>query len=172
MSSERGAGGNQKPLTSRQWEAYHLPRKETPIVCRPSAQRSHCGVVSVTQAFDTSTATGKLMMHILMSFAEFERQLISERTRDKIAASRRRGKWSGGMPVLGYDVVDTKLVVNQLKLTVYVKYSVVLGGPFAARHREETGRQGCGEGSCVASRARPTCGTTDGLGDPIRPTHP
>jgi site-specific DNA recombinase len=69
-------------------------------------------LVSVTQAFDTSSATGKLMMHILMSFAEFERQLISERTRDKIAATRRRGKWAGGMPVLGYDVVDTKLVVN------------------------------------------------------------
>nr|BDD45921.1 resolvase [Pseudomonadaceae bacterium] len=69
-------------------------------------------LVSVTQAFDTSTATGKLMMHILMSFAEFERQLISERTRDKIAAARRRGKWAGGMPVLGYDVVDSKLVVD------------------------------------------------------------
>ncbi|MCA9119261.1 MAG: recombinase family protein [Planctomycetaceae bacterium] len=69
-------------------------------------------LVSVTQAFDTSTATGKLMMHILMSFAEFERQLISERTRDKIAATRRKGKWAGGMPVLGYDVVNSKLVVN------------------------------------------------------------
>jgi len=75
-------------------------------------ERYNVAVVSVTQAFDTSTATGKLMVHILMSFAEFERQLISERTRDKIAAARRKGKYARGMPVLGYDVVDSKLVVN------------------------------------------------------------
>ena len=78
-------------------------------------EQHHVALVRVTQAFDTSTATGKLMMHILMSFAEFERQLISERTRDKIASARRKGKWSGGMPVLGYDVADTKLVVDELE---------------------------------------------------------
>lgn len=76
-------------------------------------QRHDVTLVSVTQAFDTSTATGKLMMHILMSFAEFERQLISERTRDKMAAARRKGKYAGGQPVLGYNVVNTKLVIDR-----------------------------------------------------------
>jgi site-specific DNA recombinase len=68
--------------------------------------------VSVTQQFNTATSMGRLMLNVLLSFAQFEREMISERTRDKIAAARRRGKWSGGMPLLGYDVVDTKLVVN------------------------------------------------------------
>jgi site-specific DNA recombinase len=67
--------------------------------------------VSVTQRFDTSNSMGRLTLNMLMSFAQFEREMISERTRDKIAATRRKGKWSGGMPLLGYDVVDTKLVV-------------------------------------------------------------
>jgi site-specific DNA recombinase len=69
--------------------------------------------VSVTQRFDTSNSMGRLTLNMLMSFAQFEREMISERTRDKIAATRRKGKWSGGMPLLGYDVVDTKLVVNE-----------------------------------------------------------
>ena len=69
--------------------------------------------VSVTQQFNTATSMGRLMQNVLLSFAQFEREMISERTRDKIAATRRRGKWSGGQPILGYDVVDTKLVVNE-----------------------------------------------------------
>jgi site-specific DNA recombinase len=55
---------------------------------------------------------GRLMLNVLLSFAQFEREIISERTRDKIAAARRKGKWSGGLPLLGYSVVDTKLVVD------------------------------------------------------------
>ena len=55
------------------------------------------------------------MLNMLLSFAQFEREMISERTRDKIAATRRKGKWTGGMPLLGYDVVDTKLVVNEVE---------------------------------------------------------
>jgi site-specific DNA recombinase len=69
--------------------------------------------VSVTQQFNTATSMGRLILNVLLSFAQFEREMISERTRDKIAATRRKGKWSGGMPLLGYDVVDTKLVVNE-----------------------------------------------------------
>jgi site-specific DNA recombinase len=69
--------------------------------------------VSVTQRFDTSNSMGRLTLNMLMSFAQFEREMISERTRDKIAATRRKGKWAGGMPILGYDIVDTKLVVNE-----------------------------------------------------------
>ncbi len=69
--------------------------------------------VSVTQQFNTATSMGRLVLNVLLSFAQFEREIISERTRDKIAATRRKGKYAGGMPILGYDVVDTKLVVNE-----------------------------------------------------------
>jgi site-specific DNA recombinase len=70
--------------------------------------------VSVTQLFNTANSMGRLMLNVLLSFAQFEREIISERTRDKIAAARRKGKWSGGMPLLGYDVdANSKLVVNQ-----------------------------------------------------------
>jgi site-specific DNA recombinase len=70
--------------------------------------------VSITQEFNTATSMGRLVLHILLSFAQFEREIISERTRDKIAAARRKGKWAGGMPLLGYDVEPrgSKLVVN------------------------------------------------------------
>lgn len=68
--------------------------------------------VSVTQHFNTTNSMGRLTLNILLSFAQFEREIISERTRDKMGAARKKGKWSGGTPVLGYDVVDKKLVVN------------------------------------------------------------
>jgi site-specific DNA recombinase len=68
---------------------------------------------SVTQQFSTTTSIGKLTLNLLMSFAEFERQVISERTRDKMGASRRKGMWTGGYQVLGYNAVGKKLVVNQ-----------------------------------------------------------
>ncbi len=68
--------------------------------------------VSVTQAFDTSTPHGQLTLNVLMSFAQFERQMISQRTRDKMAATRRRGQYTGGKPVLGYRLAEKKLVVD------------------------------------------------------------
>ena len=68
--------------------------------------------VSVTQSFNTTTSMGRLTLNILLSFAQFERELSGERVRDKIAASRKRGIWMGGMPALGYDVVERKLVAN------------------------------------------------------------
>jgi site-specific DNA recombinase len=68
--------------------------------------------VSVTQLINTSTSMGRLMLNVLLSFAQFEREIVSERTRDKIAAARRKGKWVGGMPLLGYNLVDSKLVVD------------------------------------------------------------
>jgi site-specific DNA recombinase len=58
--------------------------------------------VSVTQQFNSATSMGRLVLNVLLFFAQFEREIISERTRDKIAATRRKGKWSGGMPLLGY----------------------------------------------------------------------
>ncbi len=69
--------------------------------------------VSVTQAFNTASSMGRLILNVLLSFAQFERDMISERTRDKIAAARRKGKWSGGMPVLGYTVEGTKLIPDK-----------------------------------------------------------
>ena len=68
--------------------------------------------VSVTQAFNTTTSMGRLTLNILLSFAQFERELAGERVRDKIAASRQRGIWMGGMPPLGYDVTERKLIPN------------------------------------------------------------
>jgi site-specific DNA recombinase len=62
--------------------------------------------VSVTQQFNTTHSMGRLTLNILLSFAQFEREIISERTRDKIAAARRKGKWAGGRPVLGYDLIS------------------------------------------------------------------
>lgn len=70
-------------------------------------------LVSVTQRFDTSDSMGRMVMNMLATFAQFERDLISERTRDKIAATRRRGLWAGGHPPLGYDCVDKKLVIAE-----------------------------------------------------------
>ena len=69
--------------------------------------------VSVTQAFNTTTSMGRLTLNILLSFAQFEREVIGERIRDKVAASRRRGMWMGGCLPLGYDVRDRKLIVNE-----------------------------------------------------------
>jgi site-specific DNA recombinase len=77
-------------------------------------ERSQVSLVSITQPLNTTSSLGRLTLNILLSFAEFERQMIADRTRDKMAAARRRGKWVGGTPVLGYDIAATggKLVVN------------------------------------------------------------
>ena len=69
--------------------------------------------VSVTQAFNTTTSMGRLTLNVLLSFAQFEREVTSERIRDKIAASKRRGLWVGGMVPLGYESRDKKLVLNE-----------------------------------------------------------
>ena len=68
--------------------------------------------VSVTQQFNTATSMGRLTLNMLLSFAQFEREVTGERIRDKIAASKRKGMWMGGNPPLGYDVRDRKLVVD------------------------------------------------------------
>ena len=68
--------------------------------------------VSVTQQFNTTTSMGRLTLNVLLSFAQFEREVTSERIRDKIAASKRKGLWMGGHPPLGYDIVNRRLVVN------------------------------------------------------------
>lgn len=68
--------------------------------------------VSVTQHFNTATPMGRLMLNILICFAQFERENTIERIRDKVAATKRQGRWCGGVPILGYDVAVRKLVVN------------------------------------------------------------
>jgi site-specific DNA recombinase len=70
--------------------------------------------VSVTQSFNTTTSMGRLTLNILLSFAQFEREVIGERIRDKFAASRKRGMWMGGWAPLGYEVRDRKLLVNEV----------------------------------------------------------
>src|SRR6266567_8005691 len=76
--------------------------------------RNGVSFVAVTQQFNTTSSLGRLTLNILLSFAQFEREIISERTRDKMAAARKKGKWMGGVPVLGYDVAPQggRLVVN------------------------------------------------------------
>src|ERR1700709_2625775 len=71
--------------------------------------------VSVTQQFNTTTSMGRLTLNVLLSFAQFEREVTSERIRDKIAASKRKGLWVGGPLPLGYDLRDRKLVINAVE---------------------------------------------------------
>ncbi len=75
--------------------------------------RNEVTFVSITQSFNTTTSMGRLTLNILLSFAQFEREVISERIRDKFAASRKRGIWMGGTVPLGYEARDRKLVVNE-----------------------------------------------------------
>jgi site-specific DNA recombinase len=76
-------------------------------------ERRGVSFVSVTQQFNTTTSMGRLMLNILLSFAQFEREVTGERIRDKIAASKRKGMWMGGIPPLGYDVENRRLVPNE-----------------------------------------------------------
>jgi site-specific DNA recombinase len=68
--------------------------------------------VSVTQQFNTTTSMGRLTLNVLLSFAQFEREVTGERIRDKIAASKRKGMWMGGVVLLGYDLKDRRLIRN------------------------------------------------------------
>ncbi len=99
--------------------------------------------VSVTQAFNTTTSMGRLTLNVLLSFAQFEREVTSERIRDKIAASKRRGLWMGGAVPLGFDAVERKLKTNareaELVRQLYALY-LKLGSVRALK--EECDRQG------------------------------
>jgi site-specific DNA recombinase len=82
--------------------------------------------VSVTQQFNTTTSMGRLTLNVLLSFAQFEREVTSERIRDKIAASKRKGLWVGGMAPLGYNTKDRKISVNEAEAqrvrTIFRRY--------------------------------------------------
>lgn len=80
--------------------------------------RNNVTFVSITQSFNTTTSMGRLTLNVLLSFAQFEREVIGERIRDKVAASRKKGIWMGGWAPFGYDVKDRKLVVNEAEATI------------------------------------------------------
>ena len=75
-------------------------------------------LVSITESFNTATSLGRLNLNMVLSFAQYERELAGERIRDKFAASRRKGMWMGGHAPLGYDVRDRKLIVNETEATL------------------------------------------------------
>lgn len=81
-------------------------------------ERYNCNFVSITQAFDTSTSMGKLTLNMLLLFAQFEREVSAGRVRDKIRASKAKGFWTGGVPQLGYDVINKKLVPNPAETSI------------------------------------------------------
>ena len=82
--------------------------------------------VSVTQAFNTSTSMGRLTLNVLLSFAQFEREVTGERIRDKIAASKQKGMWMGGFAPLGYDVKDRMLIINRTKPRACASFSAAI----------------------------------------------
>jgi len=99
--------------------------------------------VSVTQSFNTTTSMGRLTLNILLSFAQFEREVIGERIRDKFAASRARGMWMGGKVPLGYDVQNRKLVVNQAEAetvrTIFARFADLRSGLKLIRELQQEG---------------------------------
>ena len=105
--------------------------------------RHKVSFVSVTQHFNTTDSMGRLTLNILLSFAQFEREIITERIRDKIAAAKKKGKRCGGMPLLGYDLVNGKLEVNpaEAKLVRHIFDSFLrIGSPtILARQLNEQG---------------------------------
>jgi DNA invertase Pin-like site-specific DNA recombinase len=98
--------------------------------------------VSITQQFNTTTSMGRLTLNVLLSFAQFEREVTGERIRDKIAASKKKGMWMGGVPSLAYDVCDRRLVINQegskLVRHIYKRY-LELGSVRLLKHELDQG---------------------------------
>ncbi len=108
-------------------------------------ERNNVSFVSVTQQFNTTNSMGRLTLNILLSFAQFEREIIAERTRDKMSAARRKGKWVGGHPVLGYDVAPGggRLVVNEEETAkVQVIYELYLERQSLIATVQELNRRG------------------------------
>jgi site-specific DNA recombinase len=111
--------------------------------------RNDVTFVSVTQSFNTTTSMGRLTLNILLSFAQFEREVIGERIRDKFAASRKKGMWMGGFVPLGYDVRDRKLVINKAEAAtvrmVFQRFTKIGSATtlvHALRAERITGKQG------------------------------
>jgi DNA invertase Pin-like site-specific DNA recombinase len=120
--------------------------------------------VAVTQQFNTTTSMGRLTVNVLLSFAQFEREVTGERIRDKIVASKRKGMWMGGVPPVGYDVKERRLVVNPAEADtvrcIYRRY-LELSGVRELRHdlckrgivsKIRISRNGVKSGGCRFSR--------------------
>jgi site-specific DNA recombinase len=92
-------------------------------------EKAKASFVSVTQAFNTTTSMGRLMLNVLLSFAQFEREVTGERIRDKVAASKRKGMWMGGQVPLGYDLGTRKLIINDAEANtirlIYDRYTAL-----------------------------------------------
>lgn len=105
--------------------------------------RNSVTFVSVTQSFNTTTSMGRLTLNILLSFAQFEREVTAERIRDKVRASRMKGMWMGGCPPLGYEVKDRKLVENSADAAhvrwVFARFIEIGSGTELARELAERG---------------------------------
>ncbi len=118
-------------------------------------ERHGVSFVAVTQQLNTSHSMGRLTLNVLLSFAQFERELIAERTRDRLAAARRRGKWTGGVPPLGYDLVDSRLVVNtQEAERVRAIFALYLKTGSLSRAVSELDRRGWRNKAWVTRRAK------------------
>jgi site-specific DNA recombinase len=111
--------------------------------------------VSVTQQFNTTTSMGRLTLNILLSFAQFEREVIGERVRDKVAASKRKGMWMGGSPPYGYDVIERRLVINDAEAAVVRKiFQRFLVLRSTTKLTEELRQEGCLTKSYVTGSGR------------------
>jgi site-specific DNA recombinase len=119
--------------------------------------------VAVTQQFNTTTSMGRLTLNVLLSFAQFEREVTGERIRDKIAASKRKGMWMGGQVPLGYNVVDRALIVNpdeaKLVRNIYARYLALKNVRLVKRELDSQG---------VKAKPRTHKGSTRG-GGPMSP---
>ena len=123
-------------------------------------ERRNVTFVSVTQQFNTTTSMGRLTLNILLSFAQFEREVIGERIRDKFAASRKKGMWMGGWPPLGYEVQNRRLVVVEreaaLVRRIFDRFAKTGSALTVARELnaagEVTKRRQCADGARGASR--------------------
>jgi site-specific DNA recombinase len=105
--------------------------------------RHQVSFVSVTQQFNTTTSMGRLTLNVLLSFAQFEREVTAERIRDKIAASKKKGMWMGGPPPLGYDVENRQLVINETEAkTVRTIYRLYLNCDGVSDLKDDLDRQG------------------------------
>jgi site-specific DNA recombinase len=109
--------------------------------------------VSVTQSFNTTTSMGRLTLNILLSFAQFEREVTAERIRDKVAASRKKGMWMGGVPPYGYRVENRKLVVDE-------EPPRMSAGSSPASSRSGRARNWRGRSASAASARRAATGST------------
>jgi DNA invertase Pin-like site-specific DNA recombinase len=121
--------------------------------------------VSVTQQFNTTTSMGRLTLNVLLSFAQFEREIAGERIRDKFAASRRKGMWMGGTIPLGYDVQDRKLIINDAEAeTVRLIFQRYLALGCVSRLRVDLDRNGVRSKQRILTSGRVLGGCSFGRG--------